>query len=152
MKYQSELIKEIVDNRGHKKSSLHYQSECEETWIEEAKGAYPKLCDYESEWLNYISILDDMGGSEDPEPPIGEFPYETVTTNTSATVNHVVPYAYKTAILYGKTETTDGTLQSVKMPVLATYTKLFTGFITKGYIAESGEHLGATTDSNLLSD
>ena len=75
MKYQSEVIKEIVEARGHKKSSLHYESECAETWIEEAKGAYPKLCDYESEWLNYISILDDTGGGEDPEPPIGEFPY-----------------------------------------------------------------------------
>ena len=54
MKYKSELVKEIVESRGHEKSSIHYQSECIETWIEEAKGAYPKLCDYESEWLNYI--------------------------------------------------------------------------------------------------
>ena len=55
MKYKSELIKEMIDSRGHKKSSIHYQSECVETWIEEAKGAYPKLSDYESEWLNYIT-------------------------------------------------------------------------------------------------
>lgn len=34
MKYKSELIKEIVDSRGHKKSSLHYESECVESWIE----------------------------------------------------------------------------------------------------------------------
>lgn len=34
MKYESELIKEIVDSRGHEKSSLHYQSECVEAWIE----------------------------------------------------------------------------------------------------------------------
>lgn len=47
MKYQSELVKEIVDSRGHEKSSLHYQSECIEAWIQETKGAYPKLCDYE---------------------------------------------------------------------------------------------------------
>ena len=95
MKYQSELIKEIVEARGHKQSSLHYESECIETWIEEAKGAYPKLCDYQSEWLNYISILDDTGG---------EFPYETVTTNHTATVNHAVPLAYKSAILKGNTK------------------------------------------------
>ena len=132
MKYESELIKEIVDSRGHEKSSLHYESECIESWIEEAKGAYPKLCDYQSEWLEYISILDDVGGGEDPEPPIGggeepkpeppigEFPYETVTANNTATVNHVVPLAYKSAILYGKSESIDGTLQSVKMPVLTT--------------------------------
>lgn len=36
MKYESEIIKEIVDTRGHKLSSLHYQSECVEKWIEEA--------------------------------------------------------------------------------------------------------------------
>ena len=93
MKYQSELIKEIVEARGHKKSSLHYESECAETWIEEAKGAYPKLCDYEGEWLNYISILDDTGG---------EFPYETITDVTEATVDNVVPYAYKSAVLKGQ--------------------------------------------------
>ena len=103
MKYESELIKEIVDSRGHDKSSLHYESECIKSWIEEAKGAYPKLCDYQSEWLEYISILDDTGGSEDPEPPIGQFPYETVTTNHTATVNHVVPFEYKSAILKGNT-------------------------------------------------
>ena len=94
MKYKSELIKDIVDTRGHEKSSLHYESECVETWIKEAKGAYPKLCDYESEWLNYISTLDDTGG---------EFPYETITDVTEATVNNVVPYAYKSAVLKGQT-------------------------------------------------
>ena len=93
MKYESELLNEILEKEGHKVPTLHYQSECIESWIEEAKGAYPKLCDYESEWLNYIN-----------ENPIGEFPYETVTTNSTATVNHVVPFAYKTAILKGQTE------------------------------------------------
>ena len=68
MKYQSELIKEIVDTRGHKKSSLHYQSECVETCIEEVKGSYPKLIDYQGEWLNYMV-----------ENHIGEFPYVTRT-------------------------------------------------------------------------
>ena len=101
MKYQSELIKEIEDSRGHEKSSLHYQSECIETWIEEAKGAYPKLTDYQAEWLNYISILDDKGGSE--EPPIGEFPYIVLSDVTEATVDNVVPLAYKSAILKGNT-------------------------------------------------
>ena len=101
--YESELIKEIVEARGHKKSSLHYESECAESWIEEAKGAYPKLCDYQSEWLNYISILDDMGGGEDPEPPIGEFPYVVLSDVTEATIDNVVPYAYKSAILKGQT-------------------------------------------------
>ena len=92
MKYKSELIHEILEQRGHEVPNLHYQSECVESWIDESKGAYPKLCDYESEWLNYIN-----------ENPIGEFPYETVTTNNTATVNHVVPLAYKSAILTGQT-------------------------------------------------
>ena len=92
MKYQSELIKEIVGTRGHEMSSIHYESECVEKWIEETKGAYPKLCDYQSEWLNYII-----------ENPIGNFPYKTVTNVTDTTVNNVVPYAYKSAILKGQT-------------------------------------------------
>ena len=92
MKYQSEIIKEIVDTRGHEKSSLHYESECIESWIEENKGAYPKLTDYQSEWLNYIS-----------EKPIGIFPYEIITDVTNATIDNVVPYAYKSAILKGQT-------------------------------------------------
>ena len=124
MKYESEIIAEILEKRGHKKSSLHYQSECIETWIEETKGAYPKLCDYESEWLNYIN-----------ENPLGEFPYETITDVTEATINNVVPYAYKSAILKGSTKYRDIDtgevldvfedgrnleLVSVKMPVLTT--------------------------------
>ena len=92
MKYQSELIKEIVGARGHEMSSNHYESECVESWIKESKGAYPKLCDYQSEWLNYIN-----------EKPIGNFPYEIIADVTEATVNNVVPYAYKTAILKGQT-------------------------------------------------
>ena len=92
MKYKSEIINDILEQRGHEKSSLHYESECIETWINEAKGSYPKLCDYESEWLNYIM-----------ENPIGEFPYETITDVTDATVNNVVPLAYKSAILSGNT-------------------------------------------------
>ena len=96
IKYESELIKNIVDTRGHKKSSLHYESECIGTWIEETKGAYPKLCDYESEWLNYING-NEIGNE------IGKFPYETVTADPTATVNNVVPYAYKSAILKGQT-------------------------------------------------
>ena len=92
MKYESEIINDILEQRGHEMSTLHYESECIEAWINEVKGAYPKLCDYESEWLNYIM-----------ENPIGEFPYETITDVTDATVNNVVPLAYKSAILKGNT-------------------------------------------------
>ena len=121
MKYKSELIKEIVETRGHNLSSPHYESECVESWIEETKGAYPKLCDYESEWLNYIN-----------ENHSGDFSYETITVITEATVDNVVPYAYKSAILKGNT---DENLQSVKMPVLKTTGKnLFDGKLEYGII------------------
>ena len=124
IKYESELIKDIVDTRGHDKSSLHYESECIGAWIEETKGAYPKLCDYESEWLNYLN-----------DNEIGKFPYEAVTANPTATVNNVVPYSYKNAILKGDTkyrdidtrdildtfdENKNLELVLVKMPVLMT--------------------------------
>ena len=127
MKYQSELVNKILEQRGHEKSSFHYESECVETWIGETKGAYPKLCDYEGEWLNYIL-----------EETIGDFPYETITDVTEATVNNVVPYAYKSAILKGSTKYRDIDtgeiletfeegrnleLVSVKMPVLTTVGK-----------------------------
>ena len=92
MKYKSELINEILETRGHETSSLHYESECVNTWIEENKGAYPKLYDYESEWLNYIV-----------ENPIGEFPYASLLNVMDATVENVVPYNYKSAILKGQT-------------------------------------------------
>lgn len=152
MKYQSELIEEIVDKRGHKFPSLHYQSECVESWIEEAKGSYPKLCDYEGEWLNYIA-----------ESPIGEFPYVTLSDVTVATVNNVVPYAYKSAILSGSTKYRDIDtgefletfeegrnleLVSVKMPVLTTVGKnLFDvssyvkGAMEKEYYSQNGDKL-----------
>lgn len=92
MKYEADIIKEIVDKRGHEKTSIHYQSECVEEWVKEVEGAYPKLCDYQPEWLNYSN-----------ENNIGVFPYLTLTDVTDATVENVVPYAYKRAILSGNT-------------------------------------------------
>ena len=144
MKYKSELIKDIVDTRGHEKSSLHYESECVGTWIEEAKGGYPKLCDYESEWLNYIALN-----------PVGEFPYVNLSDVTEATVDNVVPYAYKSAILKGKSETIDGTLQSVKMPILTTTGKnLFNKnkLIVDGYIISNGTLVYQTGDNRNATD
>lgn len=92
MKFEAEIIKDIVDSRGHTKTSIHYQSECVEEWVKEVEGAYPKLCDYQPEWLNYSA-----------ENKIGVFPYTSLTDVTNATVENVVPYAYKSAILKGNT-------------------------------------------------
>ena len=52
IKYKSEIINEIIENEGHYVPSLHYESECVNYWIESIRGAYPKLCDYEGEWLD----------------------------------------------------------------------------------------------------
>ena len=98
MKYKSELIKEIVETRGHELSSLHYESECVEKWIEETKGAYPKLCDYEGEWLAYC--LENEG--------IGEFPYLTIDNITSTTIENAVPLPFKSAVLKGNSEVVTG--------------------------------------------
>ena len=38
MKYQSEVLKEIIDSEGHITSLLHYESECIEAFIEEYRG------------------------------------------------------------------------------------------------------------------
>ena len=122
MKYQSELIKEIVDKRGHKFPSLHYQSECVEEWIKEVAGAYPKLCDYEGEWLNYIV-----------ESPIGEFPYVTLSDVTEATINNVVPYAYKSAILSGNTLVNLSCLKDINMQQNQTV-KISTETVKKGTV------------------
>ena len=94
MKYQSEIIKEIIDTRGHEKSSLHYESECIEKMIEETKGAYPKLCDYEGEWLDYC--LENDG--------IGEFPYLAIDNISSTTIENTVPIPFKSAVLKGSTK------------------------------------------------
>ena len=150
MKYESELIKEIVDAKGHEKSLPHYESECIESWIDEAKGAYPKLTDYCGEWLNYMV-----------ENPIGKFPYITLSDVTDATVDNVVPFAYKSAILSGSTKYRDIDtgefletfeegrnleLVSVKMPVLTTTGKnLFDGKLEYGLINGSN---GLPNNSN----
>lgn len=73
MKFEAEIIKEIVDSRGHTKTSIHYQSECVEEWVKEVEGAYPKLCDYRPEWLNYSN-----------ENKIGEIPVEAITQNLAS--------------------------------------------------------------------
>ena len=135
LKYETELIKEIVVLKGHHTPLIHDESECIEKWIDEVKGAYPKLNDYQSEWLNYIV-----------ESPLGEFPYVSLTDVTTATVDNVVPYAYKTAILKGSTKYHDIDtgefletfeegrnleLVSVKMPVLKTLNNQSNLFFTQ---------------------
>lgn len=124
MKYKSELLSELIEKNGHTTTKVpHYESECENEFISEVRGAYPKLIDYSGEWLNYAN----------EHMNIGKFPIERVTDVTNARFENVVPYDYKSAILKGSTKHHDIDtgefletfeegrnleLVSVKMPVL----------------------------------
>ena len=97
MRYESEVLYDLMKRDGllnPSQDNLPYESELKEKYVDDVKGSYPKLIDYRAEWLNYAY-----------ENPIGVFPYETLTNVTEATINNVVPYAYKSAILKGNTET-----------------------------------------------
>ena len=123
--YESELLYKLMERDGlNIPSSIpKYESEIKAYLIDQVKLGYPKLNDYEAEWLlyNYTNHIP------------AEFPIETITTDTVATINNVVPYAYKSAILKGSTKYRDIDtgefletfeegrnleLVSVKMPVL----------------------------------
>ena len=91
MKYKSDLIHEILENRGHEFPDLHYQSECVESWIKECEGSYPKLCDYESEWLNYIvenpiegTMNVEVSGTPFTSTAVLEVPVEAITQNLNS--------------------------------------------------------------------
>ena len=97
MRYESEILYDLMKRDGllnPSQNNLPYESELKEEYIDGIKGAYPKLTDYQAEWLNYAYN----------EQPIGEFPYVTLTDVTNATIENVVPYAYKSAILRGDTK------------------------------------------------
>ena len=109
LKYESELLFDLMKRDGDDAPSvvLPYESELKEKYLKQVEGAYPKLIDYRSEWLNYNLNV---------QLP-ADFPMETLSDVTNATVHNVVPYEYGSAILKGNT---DENLQSVKMPVLTT--------------------------------
>jgi hypothetical protein len=93
MKYQSEIIKNLIENNGHYVTSKpHYEVECINEIINDVRGSYPKLCDYMGEWMNYAN----------EHVNIGKFPIERVTDVTNARFENVVPYDYKSAILKGQ--------------------------------------------------
>ena len=112
LKYESELLFDLMKRDGDNAPSdvLPYESELKEKYLNQVLGAYPKLQDYRAEWLNYNLYF---------QIP-SDFPVESVTNVTSASFYNVVPDAYERAILKGKSATIDGTLQSVKSPVLTT--------------------------------
>ena len=55
LKYESELLFDLMKRDGDDTPSgvLPYESELKEKYLKQVEGAYPKLQDYRSEWLNY---------------------------------------------------------------------------------------------------
>ena len=95
LKYESEILFDLMKRDGDDAPSdvLPYESELKEKYLQQVEGAYPKLQDYRSEWLNY---------NLNAHLP-ADFPVESVSNVTNATFENVVPYEYKSAILSGQT-------------------------------------------------
>ena len=95
LKYESEILFELMKRDGDDAPSdvLPYESELKEKYLQQVEGAYPKLMDYRPEWLNY-NLYQHLPA---------DFPVETLSNVTRATVDNVVPYAYGSAILKGQT-------------------------------------------------
>ena len=95
LKYESEILFDLMKRDGDDAPSgvLPYESELKEKYLKQVEGAYPKLTDYRPEWLNY-NLYAHLPA---------DFPVETLSNVTNATVDNVVPYAYGSASLKGQT-------------------------------------------------
>ena len=93
--YESEILFKLMERDGFNVPSSvpPYESEIKAFLINQVKQAYPKLTDYEAEWLlyNYTKHLP------------ADFPVSTITNATTAHFENVVPFAYQSAILTGQT-------------------------------------------------
>ena len=93
--YESEVLYKLMERDGFNipSSVPPYESEIKAYLINQVKQAYPKLTDYEAEWLlyNYTNHLP------------ADFPISSVSNVTNATFENVVPFAYQSAILKGNT-------------------------------------------------
>ena len=93
--YESEILFRLMERDGFNipSSVPPYESEIKAYLIDQVKQAYPKLTDYEAEWLlyNYTKHLP------------ADFPISSVSNVTGASFENVVPFAYQSAILKGNT-------------------------------------------------
>ena len=93
--YESEILFRLMERDGFNipSSVPPYEAEIKAYLIEQVKLAYPKLNDYEAEWLlyNYTKHLP------------ADFPISSVSNVTKASFENVVPFAYQSAILKGHT-------------------------------------------------
>ena len=94
--YESEILFKLMERDGFNipSSVPPYESEIKAYLINQVKLAYPKLTDYEAEWLlyNYTKHLP------------AEFPISSVSNVTKATFENVVTFAYQSEILKGSTK------------------------------------------------
>lgn len=95
LKYESEVLFKLMERDGLNipSSVPTYEDEIKAYFINQVKQAYPKLTDYEAEWLlyNYTKHVP------------ADFPIRSVSNVTTATFENVVPFAYQSAILKGNT-------------------------------------------------
>ena len=83
--YESEILFRLMERDGFNipSSVPPYESEIKAYLIEQVKLAYPKLTDYESEWLlyNYTNHIP------------AEFPLETMEIPVEATTQNLMSFA-----------------------------------------------------------
>ena len=152
--YESEELYQMV--RGETKpSSPVYMADCKEEILTEVTPNYPKLTEYEKEWMSFAKNIYKAGT---PIP----LEYLEVQTADQATVENVIPFVYKSASLNGNTkyrdidtgdildtfdETKNLELVSVKLPVLTTTGKnLFDGEWEQGSIDQATGELITSTN------
>lgn len=152
MKYESDILKRLIKTYGVV-GNPRYISEIIKEFIVRGKECFPNLFTYQADWLAHI---DEFGLN----------PTYTVSyTGQSIYAPNTLEKPVKSAILKGNTgyrdidtgeiletfeEGRNLELVSVKMPVLMTYSNLFTGFVAFGYIGGDGNVV--ELQENILSD
>ena len=135
--YESEVLFQLMERDGLNipSSVPPYEAEIKAYLINQVKQAYPKLTDYEAEWLlyNYTKHLP------------AEFPISSVSDVTEATFENVVPFAYQSAILTGQTKYKIGDL--VQNQFVSSYS-----FSTNSYLDLNDGTLINGTSSHLYSE
>ena len=77
-------------------NTTHYVAECKEIILNEVTPNYPKLTEYEKEWMYFSEHVYQDGHPVNLE-------YQTVDIDGYATVENAIPFYYKSAILKGNT-------------------------------------------------
>ena len=115
--YESEVLNKLMERDGFNipSSVPPYEAEIKAYFINQVEQGYPKLNDYEAEWLlyNYTKHLP------------AEFPISSVSNVTEASFENVVPFAYQSAILKGQTLVNLNTNHNVSQNLSAGVTRIY---------------------------